>query len=334
MEKRYQVFVSSTFLDLTDERRAVMQALLELDCIPAGMELFPASDDDSWTLIQRVIDDCDYYLVILGGRYGSVDSAGVGYTEKEYDYAVEMGKPVLGFLHADPGLIPAKHTDTDSDLRKRLSAFRRKVQLKQCKLWLTPADLGTAVTTSYARLIKTHPAEGWVKARHAKTTEDAEKMTKLLEQVRILEQELNALRAAGVRDTSMLAQGGDPVTLKYRLESAQGELREVTVAWNAAFQVFGLACIELASGLDLYRRLSAWVAERFERGKASVSMTERSMDKLKLQFYCLGLIEKRTIEVSAGDRAQPVSVWALTEIGRIALSDLVAAKKDMQVPTR
>jgi hypothetical protein len=59
MDKRYQVFVSSTFTDLQEERRQVMQALLELDCIPAGMELFPASDETQWSLIQRVIDDCD-----------------------------------------------------------------------------------------------------------------------------------------------------------------------------------------------------------------------------------------------------------------------------------
>ena len=83
MEKRFQVFVSSTFQDLIEERKAVMQALLFLDCIPAGMELFPASDDDQWTLIKSVIDDSDYYLVIIAGRYGSVDVAGVGYTEKE-----------------------------------------------------------------------------------------------------------------------------------------------------------------------------------------------------------------------------------------------------------
>jgi hypothetical protein len=171
-----------------------------------------------------------------------------------------------------------------------------------------------------------------LKARYAKTTEDAEKMTKLLEQVRVLEQELSALRTAGVRDTSMLAQGGDPVTLKYRVEAgSRGELREITVAWNAAFQVFGLACIELASGLDLYRRLSAWIEDHFERGEISVSITERSMDKLKLQLYCLGLIEKRVIEVAAGDKTQPVSVWALTDNGRIALADLVAAKKVIQV---
>ena len=50
MEKRYQVFVSSTYADLQEERKTVMQALLELDCIPAGMELFPAANEDQWTL--------------------------------------------------------------------------------------------------------------------------------------------------------------------------------------------------------------------------------------------------------------------------------------------
>ena len=70
MEKRYQVFVSSTFEDFKDERREVIQAVLELDCIPSGMELFPATEEEQWILLQKVIEDCDYYVVILGGRYG------------------------------------------------------------------------------------------------------------------------------------------------------------------------------------------------------------------------------------------------------------------------
>ncbi|HTW67536.1 MAG TPA: DUF4062 domain-containing protein [Bryobacteraceae bacterium] len=98
MEKRYQV---STFEDLQDERREVMQALLSLDCIPTGMELFPAADDDSWELIKRFIAGCDYYVVIVGGRYGSVGPDGKSYTEMEYDYAVDAGLPVLAFLHKD-----------------------------------------------------------------------------------------------------------------------------------------------------------------------------------------------------------------------------------------
>lgn len=80
----------------SDKRQEVMQALLELDCIPSGMELFPAANESQWSLIQRVIDDCDYYILIIGGRYGSIADDGVGYTEKEYDYAISRGKPIVG----------------------------------------------------------------------------------------------------------------------------------------------------------------------------------------------------------------------------------------------
>ena len=70
-EKRYQVFISSTYVDLQEERREVLRAVLELDHMPAGMELFPATDDSAWDLIKGVIDSSDYYVVIIGGRYGS-----------------------------------------------------------------------------------------------------------------------------------------------------------------------------------------------------------------------------------------------------------------------
>ena len=83
MDKRFQFFISSTFADLRDERQAVLKAVLELNQMPAGMELFPASDDTAWQLIRDVIDASDYYLLVIGGRYGSVDEAGLGYTEKE-----------------------------------------------------------------------------------------------------------------------------------------------------------------------------------------------------------------------------------------------------------
>jgi len=71
MDKRYQIFISSTYADLKEERRRVIQTVMELDCIPAGMELFPAADEEQFEFIKRVIDDCDYYLLIIGGRYGS-----------------------------------------------------------------------------------------------------------------------------------------------------------------------------------------------------------------------------------------------------------------------
>lgn len=118
IEKKYQVFVSSTYTDLLEERQEIMHALLELDCIPAGMELFPASNEDQWSLIKGVIDDCDYYIVVIGGRYGSIGPDGLSYTEMEYRYAIESGKPVIAFLHKDPDSIPKKFSEKTEEGQK------------------------------------------------------------------------------------------------------------------------------------------------------------------------------------------------------------------------
>ena len=94
-EKYYKVFVSSTYEDLHEERLCVMHSLLELNCIPTGMELFPATDDGQWAYLQRIIDKCDYYVLIVAGRYGSEASIGISYTEMEYRYALEKKKPII-----------------------------------------------------------------------------------------------------------------------------------------------------------------------------------------------------------------------------------------------
>jgi hypothetical protein len=242
MEKRYQVFVSSTFADLVDERRAVMQALLELNCIPAGMELFPATSDDQWTLIQRVIDDCDYYLVIVGGRYGSVDEAGVSYTEREYDYALQKDKPVMGFVHDKPGDIPSRHTDHDPMKFAKLDAFRTKIQKRHCKFWNCADDLGGKVSRAYVHLLKTHPAEGWVKYRYAKTTEDLEKVNQMHEQIRILEQEVARLRQASVGVSDALARGQDRAGLNYR---SGKEVHCLALNWDDVFGIVGRSCLDV-----------------------------------------------------------------------------------------
>lgn len=90
MDKKYQVFVSSTYEDLQEERKAVMEALLQMNCFPVGMEYFNAADDSQWDVITSLIDECDYYVLIVAGRYGSIDEAsGISYTQKEYEYAVK-----------------------------------------------------------------------------------------------------------------------------------------------------------------------------------------------------------------------------------------------------
>ena len=134
MDKRFQVFVSSTYADLQEERQKVIQTLMEMDCIPAGMELFPAADEEQWEFIKRVIDDCDYYILMIGGRYGSITHEGISYTEKEYDYAISMGLKVLAFVHEQPNEIPLGKSDIDSALREKLEKFREKVSENRDRL--------------------------------------------------------------------------------------------------------------------------------------------------------------------------------------------------------
>jgi hypothetical protein len=163
MDKRYQVFVSSTFADLQEERREVIQTLLELGCIPAGMELFPAADDDQWTLIKKVIDDCDYYIVIIGGRYGTLSNSGVSYTQMEYEYADSKGKPIIGFLHKNPGSIPSAKTERTEAGQQQLTVFRERIQKKMCKYWSNSSDLSSKISSSLIQLIKEKPGRGWIR---------------------------------------------------------------------------------------------------------------------------------------------------------------------------
>ncbi len=139
MDIKHQIFVSSTYKDLVEERKEVIHALLELDCIPAGMELFPATDEDAWSLIKEIIDDCDYYILILGGKYGSLNSDGIGFTELEYDYAVESKKPILAFLHENIDDLPSSKVEKSEIAQNRLNSFREKAQKKHCKFCNEPS---------------------------------------------------------------------------------------------------------------------------------------------------------------------------------------------------
>ena len=154
---RYQVFVSSTYEDLRAERQQATQAILEAGHFPSGMELFPASDDTQWELIKRVIEESDYYIVVVAGKYGSLGPTGKSYTEMEYDYAVEQGLPVLGFVRSNLDSVVAKYVEADPERRARLEDFRKKVMSRTCRKFADPLELGMAVIKSLMHETRVRP---------------------------------------------------------------------------------------------------------------------------------------------------------------------------------
>jgi hypothetical protein len=132
--------------------------------MPIGMELFGSADEETWDFIKRQIEESDYYVVIVADKYGSTAADGLSYTEKEYDYARQIKKPVLAFVHAHRGSIPRDKTETDAEKRQKLDAFIQKVRQSPVSFFNNPHDLATQVTVSFVNLRDRHPAVGFVRA--------------------------------------------------------------------------------------------------------------------------------------------------------------------------
>lgn len=138
MDKKLQVFVSSTYTDLLEERQAAVQAILDAGHIPAGMELFKAGKSQMKT-IQKWIDDSDIYMLILGGRYGSIEEeSGLSYTELEYRYALSKNMPVFAIVLEDSLLYTkaashGKNTVFENENLDKYESFKSLVMSKIIK---------------------------------------------------------------------------------------------------------------------------------------------------------------------------------------------------------
>jgi hypothetical protein len=333
------VFVSSTYLDLQEERQEVIQALLELDCFPAGMELFPASNDERWELIKSVIDDSDFYVVIIGGRYGSVDDQGISYTEREYDYAAQSKKPVLGFLHAEPGDIPHKYSDIDPNLQTKLAAFRAKVGQRMCKMWTSPAELGSVVSRSLIKSIKSTAAEGWVRAGNALTSEHLEEVARLRQLVAEFELERERTRTSAPKGTEEFAQGTDSVELAYQFFRYEDNFDlsgapcrgTVELTWDQTFRAVGPLMFDEANESAMRDRLSRAAREAAEQANdwpggvvSKFEVIPATFDQVKVQLVALRLIEKSDRRKGINDRN---TYWRLTPYGETYTMSLLAARR-------
>lgn len=348
MDKRYQVFISSTFLDLQEERQAVLKAILEIDHMPAGMELFPATDDTAWQLIRDVIESSDYYILIIGGRYGSRDDAGLSYTEKEYDYAVVAKKPVIPLLHQDPESLPRDKTETDSDAWERLKKFRDKVEKKHtCVYWKTADDLKAKVIIGLTAATKRHPAIGWVRADKVPTEATLVEVLALKSRVTELEAEAAAARDSPPAGTESLAQGDDRFTLNIAFTSRESlssypytkDTRysaSITPTWNAIFAAVAPSMINESADAALHRTFRDFLTKeslrRFQNRKEfkdrelrDFSFHKDEIETCIVQMRALGLIRDSDKKRSVKDMG---TYWTLTPYGNTLMVQLRAIRRE------
>jgi hypothetical protein len=195
MEKRFQVFVSSTFLDLQEERQRVWQTLIDFGYIVSGMEHFPAADEDQLSYIRRQIDNSDFYVLILGGRYGALSETGLSFTEREF-YAVEAGVPTLVFPIRDPKKLRVEQTDQDTDKAEKLNAFRgRACTRRLVKQWSDSTELCLNIAQALSTAIAAGNRPGWMRGNTLPSEQLLQEHVKLQSDYNKLKTQLEANRS-------------------------------------------------------------------------------------------------------------------------------------------
>lgn len=161
-EKKYQIFISSTYIDLIDYRKAVADEITFRGHIPAGMEDFTACGEDLETYIKRVIDQSDYYILILGQRWGSAlpENENKSYTMMEYEYAKEKGMRIIPMIYNGKGNLCGNDLEINGE---KFEMFKKDVSKTVPQYFVDENELIRKLTKALDVQIKKHPQKGWIR---------------------------------------------------------------------------------------------------------------------------------------------------------------------------
>jgi hypothetical protein len=328
MATRYQVFISSTFTDLQEERVLVQNMLMQLDCIPAGMELFPAIDEEQLDFIKKIIDDSDYYLLIIGGRYGSVGKDGISYTEKEYDYAVSKGMKVIALIHKDPKQLTLEKSEKDAKARKSLEKFKNKVLKGRIVLfWNNASELPGKLAQSLPVTIKTYPAVGWVRASAIPSADVYKELNDLRKENQVLK---DAAKNASTLMISNIAGLSSRVKITvnlkvFRYTNKLADIkRQVNITWGDLFDIAAPFIFINSSEAVISEVIAKNFADRiveseffdetqfYKAEPSSYYLEQNDFEKIRIQFRALDLITLTTIKPN---ESRQTVLWGLTPEG-------------------
>lgn len=310
MDKIFHVFVSSTYSDLKEERKRVSDSIAKAGFVPEGMEIFPASSQSQMDFIKTVIDRCDYYVLILAGRYGSTADDGVSYTEQEFNYAQSKALPVLAFIHQDVGKLPSANVEGDTEAQAKLESFKSRVkQNSMIDFWNNPDELAAKALAALSQSRFSNPGVGWIRANHA-ASED------LLREVNELRKENEQLKS--ISQSNIIAVGDADIAdldEKFTLYFSYGRppsktRRSTTVSWREIVKIVGpnfrspsfASEISRAFERHLMRGVSAW----------NFAVDGADKQTILAQMEVLGVIKSIVRETEKGSS---VTEYQLTQYG-------------------
>ncbi|HCB1500113.1 TPA: DUF4062 domain-containing protein, partial [Klebsiella michiganensis] len=302
------------------ERKHVIQTLMEMDCIPAGMELFPAIDEGQWEFIKKVIDDCDYYLLIIGGRYGSVAEDGLSYTEKEFDYAVSKGLRVVVLVHENPENLPLAKSEKDSELREKLAVFIEKASTNRLrKTWATAKDLPGLVALSMSKTMKTYPAVGWVRANLMSSENDLRTIVDLQKENEQLKNELakTTSNRKQMLDLNLVDFEDDfDFNCESTIQHYGINYWTISMKWKDIFHIISPFLTQHYAESNVSSIIAKKAQEVANERGTSPKVSSQDLKTISVQLQAYGLIKTDYLKTTGGGMS---TFWSLTEAGEIEM---------------
>ena len=295
MDKKYQVFVSSTYQDLIEERQKVIEALISKNCFPVGMEYFPAASEEQFTVIKKLIDRCDYYILILGGRYGSIEpKTGKSYTQLEYEYALNKNIPVAAFYHKNIGNLPSEKVENTDAGKKKYEEFKKLVQNNLCKSWGEVYELAFNVNITLDFMFENYPRIGWVKADAISSAEANKEILALKKENESLKFKLNTFSSNTPNGIESYCKGSDIYKIYYTNEledlcdnNYENKYYSIEITWD---DIFRSVCLDFRYEIR-YDKIRHILSDRLV-GEDCI-ITEECSNQICIQLSALKLIEFR-----------------------------------------
>lgn len=123
------IFVCSTYSDLTEERKAVLDAIRRLQLQHDSMEFFGARANQPIETCLEEVRRSNILVVIVGHRYGTlVPELGLSFSEAEYAEGHSLKKPCLVYLRDDNVPVLPKHVERDPDKLRLLENWKATLQ--------------------------------------------------------------------------------------------------------------------------------------------------------------------------------------------------------------
>lgn len=342
--KIYQVFISSTYSDLQEERRIVADAISKSGQIPAGMEYFPASSQEQFNYIKRIIDRSDYYVLLIAGRYGSISPSGLSFTHEEYNYAVAKGMPILAFLFNDIGKIRSEYIEEEKDKREKLHNFRNEIKLNRIvDFWEDAKELALKVTTSLTHEINLNPGLGWVRGNQAISAEIINTLESQRETIKNLKEQIESYNSGAFSFPKEIDDIESQLNIIVKIDE-NSDVKLLKSTWKDVFMRCGFTMQHNDSENSILKSITKFLIEESEipaDAQNPQSLTTLQYT-LRYQFEALGLIQSelthREIEIDDPEvfalglrkkvrRIQNYTKWTLTDMGRRYLAINFAKKR-------